>query len=503
MSIVSFYYIAFLLLTIIIYYLFPKKHRWPVLLLSSIVFFLVSVIETDYKLIFYPLMGILVSYVGSNIIYRAKKGKKLVLFLTIFILLGTLILLKWFNIIPMTLNVFGKLFDINTHYGTFNILAPLGISYYTLSLIGYVVDVYVGAYEAEKNPFKLCLYGLYYPILVSGPFVRYSKMKEELFSVKEFEYSNIFIGFERIIFGFMKKLVIADTLAPFVKAVFADYQLYSGYYIIIALVLYAIQIYCDFSGCMDIVIGTSKMYGINLDENFNSPFLSRNLSEFWRRWHISLGLWGRDYIMYPLLKSNAFQKLGKKIKKIFGKKTGKLITTLIPIFILWLLIGLWHGASFRYIFCAGILPWIYLASSQIFEGLILKINQVFHIRTECFSFQVFRILRTLMLMCFIWLFACSPSLSESIDVMKSILVIKDTNLFESLPQLPMLVLFISLGLVFAVDYYNYKEINLFEEFQKQNIVFKYAAVLFVMFLVLMYGAYGPGFNASDFIYGGF
>ena len=254
---------------------------------------------------------------------------------------------------------------------------------------------------------------------------------------------------------------------------------------------------------MDIVIGSSLMYGIKLEENFNSPFMSSNLSEFWRRWHISLGKWGKDYIMYPLLKSDLFQKMGNYFKKAYGKKNGKLITTLIAVLILWLFIGIWHGASYKYIFCAGILPWIYLTFGELFENKIKKINEKLKIRTECFSFSLFRRIRTLGFMCFIWLFACSSSLFESFNVIKSIFTLPDSSLFQSLPQLPEFVILFAISIVFIVDYLKYREINVLEIFSKQNIVFKYLMLFIMIYMILMYGAYGPGFNPADFIYGGF
>lgn len=502
MSIVSFSFIIFLLISVIVYYLFPKKHRWTVLLLSSVIFF---VSTCPYYLLLYLIFDILVAFFGTKLISKTEdeKKKKIILTISIALIIGILILLKWINIVPMTINLFGDLFKIHTNMGMLNLVAPLGVSYYTLSIIGYVVDVYRGAYERENNIFKLSLFAGYYPILVSGPFVRYNYMKKELFEEKVFSYTNIFQGFERIIYGLMKKLVIADLLAPYVKVIFNEYYVYSGYFIIIGLVFYAIQIYADFSGCMDIVIGASKMYGITLEENFNSPFLSKNLSEFWRRWHISLGGWGKDYIMYPLLKSNLFQKIGTTLKSKFGKKTGKLMTTLLSILILWLFIGIWHGASYRYIFCAGILPWFYLACGQVFEDSIKWFNEKMHIRTECFSFNLFRRLRTLGFMCFIWLFACSSSLKESLHVIRQILVIPDTSLFQSLPHLPVFILFITLGLVLVVDILNYKGINFLEKFDEQNVIFKYIVIFLIIYIILMYGAYGPGYNATDFIYGGF
>ena len=339
--------------------------------------------------------------------------------------------------------------------------------------------------------------------MISGPFVRYNYMEKELFEAKKFNWDNIFLGFYRIIYGLMKKLVIADQLGIFVNAVFDNYTTYTGFYIIIAVILYAIQIYADFSGCMDIVYGASKMYGIDLLENFDSPFFSKNLSEFWRRWHISLGTWAKDYIMYPLLKSDLFQKLGKKCKKDFGKKAGKLIPTVLAILILWLLIGLWHGTSFRYIFAAGILPWIYLTLGQIFEDSIKRLTKKLHIKTNCFSFRLFQSLRTFGLMCIVWLIACSPSLLGSLDVIKHIFVFFDTTIISELPQLPSKIILLCCILVLVVDYLNYKGINVFEKFKDQNIWFRWFILFALIIIILIFGAYGPGYDASEFIYGGF
>lgn len=503
MSIVSFSFFVFLFITVIVYYICSKKHRWIVLLISSILFFLFS---SSWKLLLYLIFGILTTYIGTNYMQKkckTEKQKKITMIVTLVSILTILFILKYINIFPMTFNLFGKLFHLNFTFGMISLLAPLGVSYYTLSLTGYIIDIYRGAYEPQKNIFKLGLFACYYPIMISGPIVRYKTMEKELFESKSFSYDNLFQGFERFIYGLMKKLVIADQLAPFVRTVFNNYTHYTGIYIIIAVILYAIQIYADFSGCMDIVNGASKMYGITLLENFDSPFFSKNLSEFWRRWHISLGTWSKDYIMYPLLKSNVFQKLGKSCKKKFGKKIGKMIPTILSILILWLLIGLWHGASYKYIFAAGILPWIYLTVSQLLENPIEKFTQKLNIRTNCFSFRLFQSLRTIVLMCLIWLFACSPSLGQSIQVIKNIFVLSRVTLFEELPQLPINILLLTGGLVLVVDYLKYKGINVIEKFQQQNWWFRWGILLMIITIILIYGAYGPGYNASDFIYGGF
>ncbi len=503
MSIVSIYFLIFLFISVIIFYLFPKKNRWIVLLISSIIFFIFA---SSWKLLFYLIFGVVTTYIGTNLMSekcKTDKQRKIVMFLTLFSILGVLFLLKYINIFPLTLNAFSKLFSLDFKFGMLSFIAPLGISYYTLSLTGYVIDIYRKSYKPQKNIFKHCLFACYYPIMISGPFVRYNYMEKELFEAKKFNWDNIFLGFYRIIYGLMKKLVIADQLGIFVNAVFDNYTTYTGFYIIIAVILYAIQIYADFSGCMDIVYGASKMYGIDLLENFDSPFFSKNLSEFWRRWHISLGTWAKDYIMYPLLKSDLFQKLGKKCKKDFGKKAGKLIPTVLAILILWLLIGLWHGTSFRYIFAAGILPWIYLTLGQIFEDSIKRLTKKLHIKTDCFSFRLFQSLRTFGLMCIVWLIACSPSLLGSLDVINHIFVFFDTTIISELPQLPSKIILLCCILVLVVDYLNYKGINVFEKFKDQNIWFRWFILFALIIIILIFGAYGPGYDASEFIYGGF
>lgn len=503
MRITSFNFLIFLFFSLLIFYIFPKKYRWFALLGISVLFFLLS---SSWKLLLYMLFGIVVTYIGSNWIEKrskTEKNKKIVLFLTLFLIVGELAILKYINIIPTTANIFGRLFNLNFTFGTLNLLAPLGISYYTLSLIGYVVDVYRTTSKAQTNILKHALFVCYYPLLISGPVVRYNHMEKEFFEKREFDWNNLIVGFERIIFGLLKKMVIADQLFRVVNEIFVNYNYYTGGYLIVAVILYAIQIYADFSGCMDIVIGASKMYGVNLPENFDSPFFSKNLSEFWRRWHISLGKWGKDYIMYPLLKSNVFQKLGKKCKATFGKKIGKLIPTIISILILWLFIGIWHGASYKYIFAAGILPWIYLTLGQILETPIKKLTEKLHIKTECFSFRLFQSLRTFGFMCIIWLFACSPSLRESIYIIKNIFIHASVFLRVDLPQIPIMPILFSCGMVLIVDYLNYKKIDVAKKFGEQNLLFRWIILFTFIIIILIYGAYGPGYNPTDFIYGGF
>lgn len=514
MTITSLNFFIFLGITTLVYYLFPKKYRWISLLIFSLTFFSLASIEVAG----YFLVGVVTIYVSARLISEkltSPKTKKAAIVTALACNIAMLFLLKYINIIPNTINGFGNLFDIETHLGTINLIAPIGISYYTLSMISYLVDVYWTTIPAEKNFFKFMLFSCYYPCLISGPFIRYTQMKTEFFENGDLDWDNIFKGFHRIVYGLLKKMVIADNLAIIVNAIFADTDTYSGPFVVVGVVMYALQIYCDFSGCMDIVIGASRLYGVKLPENFQSPFFSRTLSEFWRRWHITLGSWGKDYIMYPLLKSEAFQKLNKKSKKKFGKKLGKKIPVFLSILILWVIIGIWHGASYKYIFAAGILPWIYLTSSELLETQFEQLRNKLKINAESKVFHVFQSLRTLFMMCIVWLFALAPSFTQSFaligDIFKfdasvvkpfvSEVIFGDHTLSAVLVQWAAIA--VAMIGVAVVDYLKYKEVNVADKFNKMNFVLRFVLLFAMIGITLMFGVYGPGFVPADFIYGGF
>lgn len=497
MSIITFKFLIFLFASVILYYIFPKKYRWIELLITSAIFI---VLATGVKLFLALISAVAISYIFTLLMNKYPKHKKKFLIISILLLIGMLSIFKYINFIPLTLNNFGRIFGINLNFKFINLVAPLGISYYTLSLISYIFDCYYSTIKAEKNFFKVALFGSYYLVLVSGPITRYNEVKDELFNSNKLDYKNVFQGFYRVIYGLMKKLVIADALAVIVMTIFNNYKTYTGFYLILGVVLYAIQIYNDFSGCMDIVLGASKMYGVTLPENFDSPYLSKNLGEFWRRWHISLGRFFKDYVMYPLLKSKLFIKINDNLKSKFGKKLGKKLTVVLATFILWTLIGIWHGVSFKYIVASGLLPWIFFAVSELGSDIPDKINKALKIRTECFSFNLFRVLRTVSFLLVVWFVVCSPSLRELKTVVRHLFIFSDIDLFLKLPKFTASFMLL---IVLLVDYLNYKGINVFERFEKQNLIFRWVVIFFFITVILLYGHYGPNYNPANFIYGGF
>ena len=514
MSIVTLNFFVFLVLSTIMYYCFPAKHKWISLLVFSLVFFLL----VSWKVSYYFVAGTLIAYFGAIIIQdkcMTQRTRKITLIISITAEVLLLFFLKYLNIIPNTINGFAQLFQIHTHYGPINLIAPIGISYYTLSLWGYLMDVYRTTTKAEKNYLKIMLFAGYYPCLISGPIIRYPKMKDELFCSHQFNWNNLFMGFHRVLYGLLKKMFIADTLAPSVKTIFSNPSAYSGIFLVLGVMMYAIQIYCDFSGCMDIVIGASKLYGIKLPENFHSPFFSRNLSEFWRRWHITLGLWGKDYIMYPLLMSNSFQRIGDKCKKKLGKKIGKKIPLILALFILWLFIGIWHGATYIYILAAGIIPWVFFSGSELLSDRIRNLTKKLGLKTDTFSFHLFQSVRTICIMLVVWLFALCPTFLEAPEIIRLLFVKHSqsissfihTGILSSLPtnqaMIKRIFLIVSLIGIGIVDYLKYKDVDVADRFNQQSVWFRYLILFGMIFILLCYGAYGPGYNPVDFIYGGF
>ena len=509
MSIVSFGYLAFLIVTAFIYYIIPKRFQWVILLISSMAFLSVN---SALKTLVYFATGVLVTYFGALYISKAKseKAKKNIMILTLTVVIAILCSLKYTNMFLRIGRGFGSIMALSFSDKAIMLLAPLGISYYTLSLIGYVLDVYWGKSIAQTNVLKHTLFTSYFPHMVSGPIVRYDDLSPQFFVGHKFDYVRVKSGFVRILWGYFKKLVIADRLSILTSTVFENTTEYQGYYIVVAVLCFAFQIYCDFSGCMDIVIGASEVFGIILPENFRRPFLSKDLSEFWRRWHITLGLWAKDYIFYPLLKSKFFQKIGKLAKKKIGKRYGKMIPTFLGLLTIWIIIGIWHGGNAKYVFAAGIVPWFFLVTGQIFSPIAGKFAKRLNINTECFSYELFCRLRTLFCMCIIWLFANAPSFKGNLKLLKDLYPLNNSSalLRESLYSLNLVskdfkIILFGLFLVLIVSILQERGIQIRKTLFEQNIIFQWGIELTLIFIILIYGVYGPTYNPANFIYGGF
>ena len=295
----SFYFLCFYACILIIYYLIPQKTQWVFLLMASTAFYLLT---GNGWLILYPAVASLTAYISMRVMTGTedKKKRSLALLLSAALLIGALIVLKYINFGINTVNAVASLWHPSGDLlKGFHFLVPLGISFYTFSILGYVVDVYNEIAAPQKNFFKMAAYGMYFPSILSGPILKYREDGEQFFVPHPFDYRQVTFGLQRMVWGFFKTLVISERMNLVVNTVYDNYMQYPGIYIWIATVCYAFQLYTNFSGSMDIVLGMSQTFGIRLPENFETPFFSKNISEYWRRWHITLGVWMKEYVFYP------------------------------------------------------------------------------------------------------------------------------------------------------------------------------------------------------------
>ncbi len=506
MILTSLTFLLFCIITILIYFLVPKKLQWFVLLLSSIFFLFYNNLRVDTLI--YVLLTLMTVYICALLIdkYSNTKKSKWILIGGIVIVLGQLSFLKYTNFLLVTINhifhLVGKNFEFN--FNTRNV--PIGVSYYSLIMIGYMVDVYRGLCKSQKNPLKCALLMSYFPILNSGPFIRYPDMENKLYEKHKFNYDNLCRGLIRIFWGLFKILVISQRLAIFVDAVYGNYTTYYGFYIITATIFFTLQLYTNFSGSIDIIMGISKIMGIELPENFRSPFFSKTITELWRNWHITLGAWLKDYVFYPLMKSNIIQKIGTKTKKKFGKKISKKITLYISMLIMWTLIGVWHNGAYTFIIGSGILQFIYMVLEDLLTPIASKVNKKLGINPETFGYKLYQRLRTFLLFSFSMIFFRATSVANAIDIIKYMFVMNPwilldhTSLYSiGLDVLDFQVMIYSIIVLFIIDYLKLKG-NVIDKIFNQNLVTRWIIIYLLIFAVIIFGLYGPGYDSATFIY---
>ena len=500
MSLTSVYFFLFLIITAGMYYLCPKLQKY-ILAIASLYFYIsVSPME-KVDLIALIIYIVVLTYFGGLLIERLEgKWKKVITFFCVSGLVAVLFITKYaYNLF----SIFTKLFKLNIDFSWLQFGAIIGISYFILSAIGYLIDISWGLYKAERNIAIVLEYVFFFPQVISGPVTRFSDMGIQFKNIHKFDSTSVANGIRRMLWGYFQKLVISERFAIIVQTVYRDYSNYSGIGIIGATLCYAVQLYTDFSGCMDIVMGASQIFGITLPENFKAPFFSKTIQEFWQRWHITLGTWFKDYVTYPVQKTQILVKLGKKCKKVFGKKIGKKIPFYISMLVLWFLLGIWHGATGYYFMASAVVPFILLMGSDLLEPFFNKINVLLNIDTSCSSWSLFQRLRTVLLVCICWLFVCAESLDRTWNVVLHMISnpIAYTTLekaFEgfSLDVKDMLLMAIGVGVLMYADSRKYEGDSIQEVLDRQNIIFKWIIIYLEILVILMYGMVGT----SSFIY---
>ena len=342
----SWQFAVFLPLVFILYWALPHRFRWVLLFIASYYFYM----SWNVKYVVLILFTTAVSYFAAILLEKTENAgkRKFILSIALVVCLGVLFMFKYFNWFFESLSAILSVFAIQFNPITLKWLLPVGISFYTFQTLGYVIDVYRGKVRAEHHFGIYATFIAFFPQLVAGPIERTANLLPQIRDEHHFDYNQAMYGIKLMAVGFFKKMVVADNFAPYVDKVFADVHNYSGFTLIIAAIMFSIQIYCDFSGYSDIARGSAKLLGIELMENFKSPFLSTSVKETWTRWHISLTTWFRDYVYIPLGGSRC-----SKIRYYFN------------IFVTFLISGLWHGASWTYVFWGGL-----SGLGQIFEDIV-------------------------------------------------------------------------------------------------------------------------------------
>ncbi len=430
MAFVSLTFLSFALVTAFLYFVLPKNWQWLVLFAANIVFY---VSYGAAPIVFLVIAG-LVSYLAALLLGRTNREgekrvkeaeekdqallrkalirrKKTIAAISILAVLSGWIVIKYGNFFLENISALLKLFK-GPQLAKADLILPLGMSFYTFHAIGYIVDVYRKKYPAERNPLKYFTFLSYFPHMIQGPFSRFGELGKSIFEKHAFSYTRLREGCARILWGVFKKTVIADPMADTVSIILGNYREYGGIQILFAIFVYSVRLYADFSGYMDIGCGFSHILGISLAENFRRPFFARTVDEYWRRWHITLGHWFRDYVFYPASMGKRGMKLSKWARGKWGVQTGKLVAGYFAMFFVWTATGLWHGANWTFLFW-GYLNLFVIASTMQLSGFYTKLKEKLHIRSESAPWQFFCMVRTFFLISFFRFFSVAPSLSDA------------------------------------------------------------------------------------------
>ena len=440
---------------------------------------------------------------------QSVRYQRWVVFLAVVIHIGMLLILKYSGFFAKNLNSLFSYLDLDVNLTVPAYLMPVGISFFSLQALSYIVDVYQGTIKADHNLFRLALFISFFPQIVEGPICRYSQTADALWDVKPIRSSNFYFGLQRIVYGMMKKVVIADRLNRFVTEVFQNFTEYEGGIIAVAAVSYTVQLYMDFSGTMDAVMGIAQILGITMPENFTRPFFSKTISEFWKRWHITLGTWFKDYVFYPVTMASSMKKLTSGARKRFGSYYGPLPAISIALFCVWFCNGLWHGSAWHYVFF-GMYHFALILAGKLIFPLVRSVNEKCHIRPDWFVYRLLQMLRTAVLVVIGELFFRADGLRAGLYMFRMMIFRFRFPSFDAaltkklgIDGYDFIIAGIALILVWIIGILNEKGISVREVIARRNIVLRWAAWLLLLLFIIVFGAYGFGYIPVDPMYAQF
>lgn len=478
MTYISITFYIFVLAALLLYYILPLKYRWLVLLGGS-VFFYWQVVETGAAMAVI-LVTVMAAYGAGLLLERVRKRG---------VLAGAVLLM----ILPWLCIKNGNyVLEILLHRSAVEWIVPVGISFYTLQMISYLADVCAGRITAQKSPAKFILYGMFFPQIVQGPIPRYDRLADQLYAGHTFDERMVVGGFYRIIWGFFLKLMIADRAAVVVNEIFDNHYQYVGCYVLVAGVLYSVELYADFAACISISKGVANLFGIQLADNFNHPYLAVSVKDFWHRWHMSLSEWLKDYIYIPL----------------GGSRKGR-IRAYINLILTFLVSGIWHGAGLRFVIW-GLLHAFYQIAGQLTQNIQRKAAKLLGLDRAAGARLWIRRIWTFLCVMTAWIIFRAENLRTGLQMIWSMFRIRNVWIFTNDALLALgldwkewVVLAGSILILFVVSIKQEQGVEFSNVIFRQPVYVRWAMYLIAIFAIMTYGVYGMGYDSQAFIYGGF
>ena len=469
----SFQFIYFFILVTAVYFILPHRQRWWWLLLSSCYFYMAFVP------IYILILGftIVVDYFAGIIIEQsAGRRRKLFLICSLIANIGVLAVFKYYNFINENISVLLHGFTVKNQLPFLSILLPIGLSFHTFQAMSYTIEVYRGNQKAERHFGIYALYVMFYPQLVAGPIERPQNLLHQFRENYRFEYDRVVSGLKLMLWGFFKKLVIADRLAIYVNTVYNNSDHHNGVSLLVATVFFAFQIYCDFSAYSDIAIGAARVMGFKLMTNFDRPYFSKSISEFWKRWHISLSTWFKDYLYISL-----------------GGNKVSIPRWYFNLFIVFVVSGLWHGANWTYLIW-GAINGFYLVFAIVTKTFREQFTKLIRLNQFTVLNNVVQILTTFSLTCFAWIFFRSKSLHEAVSIIKKISTFSGPfyNPNKSVTVYAILGIVFLLLVEFKREYFN----QVFTFTYHENWLVRNCYYTFLIAVIILIGV----FDGGEFIY---
>lgn len=501
MAFTSWTFVLFVAAAVAVYALLPQRVRWVALLAASYGFYLWG----GWKTVGYLLLTTLTTYAAGLLLtnLNGKEGdksalrrrKKAVVWAALLVNFGMLFVLKYWG---FTASLFGL--------AGFDFVLPLGVSFYIFQSVGYVIDCYRGKYPAQRNPAKFALFVSFFPQMVQGPISRYDQLAPQLFEGARPRADDLKYGLQLALWGYLKKLVIADRAAVVVNAVFGSYREQGGAVLAAGVLFYCVQLYCDFSGGIDITRGVARLFGVELIENFKRPIFAVSLADYWRRWHISLGQWLRDYLFYPMALSKPLARLGKWSRRVIGGKLGKILATSVATFTIYFVIGIWHGANFRYI-AYGFWNGAIITASLLLENRFQAARERLGVRPESGLTRGFQMARTAALVFIGRYITRAPRLTAAGWMLLQLFraprfhaLWDGTMLTFGLSGQDMLVVWLGVAVLLAVEAYQERGGHVRAALERKNWFIQWLSILLPLAALLVFGVFRGSYIPAGFIY---